>query len=165
MSLLLPAAFLAAALALGGGGHGLERLSVELDGRLAVLDGPAPCWPDQFGAWAFDGFVYVCHPEVEDLDDGELAFVVGHELGHVQRRDVPVVNELLGQSLAAEVEADQVGVCFAQARGFDGVEVGLGALRKVLRRAQARLDAMGLCTPLLLDIDRRIEAIRPCARD
>lgn len=53
----------------------------ELPWRFRVID------VDEFNAAAFPGgFIYATRGLMNGLDDDELAFVVGHEIGHVDRR-------------------------------------------------------------------------------
>jgi len=131
------------------GGEGAEPLVSEVGLELARLSS-RPNLPyrfavvesDEVNAWAFPGGRILIARGMLDIMDGdnELAFILGHEIGHVVGRHLegrhmqafgavavsfftgsPLVGHLLclWQSRCQEREADRIAVELVQAAGYD----------------------------------------------
>lgn len=94
-------------------------------------------------------------------DDGEMAFVIAHELAHVVRGHAPAKADSIGRQ-QMELDADELGIAFLLRAGY-GQESAASAIRKLDAASRGPLTRVfGVYGPYL-PTDKRIEFLNGAA--
>lgn len=104
----------------------------------------------EINAWAevSSHTIRVTRPLINVMSEGELAFVIAHEVGHIQDSDCPTRGakaHLSGTALKrmCEAAADQIAVQYLMAAGYSPFE-GAGVIGKLLMADPAQGSILGI---------------------